>query len=126
MRSRPGSGPPAIPASSGPTPSRRRPASAASGIAATHNFIFQPSPEQITQNIGTIIIDEDFAAHGYGPVELGLSQFSDATLRDHPVNHGADDDDSGPDPFHLGNFYGPGHATFAASLVNDGRAGRLC
>jgi hypothetical protein len=60
--------------------------------------------EQITQNIGTIIIGEDFAAHGYGPVELGLSRFSDAALRDHPVNHGADDDDSGPDPFSPGQL----------------------
>jgi hypothetical protein len=46
--------------------------------------------------------------------------------RDHPVNHGADDDDSDPDPFHLGNFYSQGQAAFAPSLVNDGRVGRLC
>jgi hypothetical protein len=117
---------PAIPASSRPTPNRRRPASGRERQRRNSQFHLSTSPEQITQNIGTIIIDEDFAAHGYGPAELGLSQFSDAALRDHPVNHGADDDDSGPDPFHLGNFYSQGHATFAPSLVNDDRAGRAC
>ena len=40
-----------------------------------HNFVLQPALEQITQNIGTIIIDEDFAAYGYGPVS-GLSQLA--------------------------------------------------
>ena len=54
-------------------------------VFIANNFAFEPVPPSIQANVGTVVIDEDFTAHGDGTVELPLSTFSDGALLDHPV-----------------------------------------
>jgi hypothetical protein len=54
-------------------------------VFIANNFAFETVPPPILDDVGTVVVDEDFTAHGDGTVELPLSTFSDKALLDHPV-----------------------------------------
>jgi putative DNA primase/helicase len=59
-------------------------------VFAAHNFFFQEMPKKLFDNVGTVIIEEDFTSHGYGTIDRlsidGL--FDGSSLAEHPVLHG--------------------------------------
>jgi hypothetical protein len=61
-------------------------------VFAAHNFIFQDVPKKLFDNVGTVIIEEDFTPHGFGTIDrLSIDGiFDGSSLAKHPVLHGAD------------------------------------
>jgi hypothetical protein len=54
-------------------------------LLVAHNFIFEPLPQPLLGNVGAVIVEEDFTAHGTGTVTLPLDTFSPEMLAKYPV-----------------------------------------
>jgi putative DNA primase/helicase len=60
-------------------------AKAADIVIVAHNFLFDPLPQALLDNVGAVIIEEDFTTHGIGTVELPIATFDDKALWLYPV-----------------------------------------
>jgi phage/plasmid primase-like uncharacterized protein len=46
-------------------------------LIVAHNFLFEELPAAVRANVGSVIVEEDFTAHGPGTVEIDLAELDD-------------------------------------------------
>jgi hypothetical protein len=71
-----------------------RRAAEADVVIVAHNFIFQELPKEVRHDVGWVVIDEDFTAHGDYIRSLTVETFAPEPLNRFPVLHQGQRDDA--------------------------------